>query len=361
MVSLLLTAGCSDEGAWDIIGRLQSQFQDAEWLDPSFQYRHWLTFKNGAATEDLIDFPVLVTLTRDRVNYGAMGADDGSDIRFTDSDGVTVLDHQINTWSFDGTSTFWVRVPRIDEKSSADHIWLYYGNSAAASVENKTGVWDSGYRGVWHLSDLQDSTANGNAGTNAGTTPTTGVIGSAREFDGSAFIRIGNPESLQITDALTLEAWCYRRSAGYQVVVGKYDYLLNDRSYMLGFDRLDLPGGPCAIVSENGDFDDAGFVEHSGSDVFNTWMHVAAVFGPNRLRLYVNGVRVAEDTPSFTTLFDTTENVIIGGCDDGLYLRFDGMLDEVRISATARSDSWIRAQYLSMTDAFVGYGPAQSR
>jgi len=34
---------------------------------------------------------------------------------------------------------------------------------------------------------------------------------------------------------------------------------------------------------------------------------------------------------------------------------FDGAIDEVRISDVARSDDWIKAQYLSMTDAFINY------
>ncbi len=34
-------------------------------------------------------------------------------------------------------------------------------------------------------------------------------------------------------------------------------------------------------------------------------------------------------------------------------LNMDGDIDEVRVASTARSADWIKAQHLSMTDAFI--------
>jgi len=62
---------------------------------------------------------------------------------------------------------------------------MYYGNSSATDAQNKTGVWDSGYAGIWHLNETSgnnsDSTLNNNAGVVEGspTRITTGVLGSA--------------------------------------------------------------------------------------------------------------------------------------------------------------------------------------
>jgi len=36
---------------------------------------------------------------------------------------------------------------------------------------------------------------------------------------------------------------------------------------------------------------------------------------------------------------------------------FEGRIDEVRIESAARSSDWIRAQYLSMTDALINTWP----
>jgi len=45
-----------------------------------------------------------------------------------------------------------------------------------------------------------------------------------------------------------------------------------------------------------------------------------------------------------------------GGTD-----HFEGGLDEMRVSAVARSADWIAAQHASMTDTLVSYGPVEDR
>jgi hypothetical protein len=53
---------------------------------------------------------------------------------------------------------------------------------------------------------------------------------------------------------------------------------------------------------------------------------------------------------------------IIGAISDGSgqYARsqheFDGSIDEVRVSNTAKSADWIEAQYESMSDSFITFG-----
>jgi hypothetical protein len=70
----------------------------------------------------------------------------------------------------------------------------------------------------------------------------------------------------------------------------------------------------------------------------------------------------AESDESFTesSLHQSAEDQIIGARDDGAVGHFQGLLDEVRISATNRSADWIAAQYLSMTDQFIAYGLPES-
>jgi hypothetical protein len=150
-------------------------------------------------------------------------------------------------------------------------------------------------------------------------------------------------------------------------VVGKYSYADNKRSYLLGFDyREDFsaPDGPCAVVSEDGTFTSAGLAEAPGA-YLDTWVHIAAVFDSSTLRLYVNGNQVSQTYTGFSTLFDNGvgggKPLMLGACNDGSTLRFRGILDEVRISAAARSGSWVLAQYLSMTDRLITYGPEQTQ
>ena len=57
---------------------------------------------------------------------------DGSDIRFTDDDGVTHLPHWIEEWDYGAKAIIWVKVPLIPA-SSTKTIYMYYGNPIATS------------------------------------------------------------------------------------------------------------------------------------------------------------------------------------------------------------------------------------
>ena len=82
------------------------------------------------------------------VNYGA-GSDSGSsvycdsnckadfsDLRFTSSDGVTLLDHWIESYTASTSAVVWVEIPSIPASPGSVSIYMYYGNSAASSASN---------------------------------------------------------------------------------------------------------------------------------------------------------------------------------------------------------------------------------
>ena len=64
---------------------------DTDWLDATK-----ITFDNSASSEDLLNFPVLVSLTTAEVDFSKIQAN-GADIRFVDDDG-TLLDYEIEAW-----------------------------------------------------------------------------------------------------------------------------------------------------------------------------------------------------------------------------------------------------------------------
>src|SRR5256712_1150769 len=112
---------------------------------------------------------------------------------------VCTLDHEIE--KYDGTTgqlIAWVRIPVLRTQTSPNpstRIWIYYGDSGVtASTEclniptDCAGVWDTNYKGVWHLKEtsgttFSDSTSNANTGTNNGATlGDMGQIGNATKF-----------------------------------------------------------------------------------------------------------------------------------------------------------------------------------
>jgi predicted GH43/DUF377 family glycosyl hydrolase len=102
--------------------------QAQSWDD--WAYRRPIVVDNTTNPNTLTDYQVLVTLTPANFNLTA-ALPEGADIRFTDGDGETELDHWIETWDgVAGTATIWVEVPLIPGGGNAT-LYLYYGNPLA--------------------------------------------------------------------------------------------------------------------------------------------------------------------------------------------------------------------------------------
>ena len=99
-----------------------------------WRYYRKITVTNSGSTA-LTDYQIKVSL--DNTNFDFSKANvDGSDIRFTDSDGTTLLSYWIEAYDSSGqTATIWVKVPSIPT-SSTKTIYLYYGNAGATSASN---------------------------------------------------------------------------------------------------------------------------------------------------------------------------------------------------------------------------------
>jgi hypothetical protein len=165
-----------------------------------FFYRKSITVQSGQVQGGPhTDFPMLVSLTdpvlRILANGGHVTSSVGYDIIFRGMDDTTcggagkspcTLSHEIEQYAGSaGTLVAWVRVPSINNNTV---IYMYYGNNCITSLtENPTGVWDSNYKGVWHLhDDFEDSTVNNNDGTNNGSINyASAKIADGDDFDGT--------------------------------------------------------------------------------------------------------------------------------------------------------------------------------
>lgn len=166
----------------------------SNWYNASWSYRKKITFDNHSQTENLTNFPVMVKLSSTNFDF-TKGQSAGQDLRFTDSDGTTLLSYEIETWDSVGqTATAWVKVPQIDGSSGTDYIYMYYGNASASDAQSANNVWNSNYKGRWHLNQtaisdgttLTDSTSNNQSLTSVlGATSITGQAGSGLTLNGS--------------------------------------------------------------------------------------------------------------------------------------------------------------------------------
>ena len=127
------------DGAKVEVSAGQAQLKEtANWYDPAWGYRRAVTVDNTGSTTNHTNFQVQIVLSGANFDFSKAN-NDGSDIRFTDSDGTTLVDHWTEAYNNSGQSALiTAEVPRISA-SSTKTIYIYYGNSIASS----TSSWDN--------------------------------------------------------------------------------------------------------------------------------------------------------------------------------------------------------------------------
>lgn len=75
------------------------------------------------------------------VAYNSRMQTNFDDIRFTSSDGITLLDYWLESKIDSLTADFWVKVPSIPASPSTVDIYMYYGYSGVASLSNGTNTF----------------------------------------------------------------------------------------------------------------------------------------------------------------------------------------------------------------------------
>jgi hypothetical protein len=181
-----------------------------------------------------------------------------------------------------------------------------------------------------------DASGSGNQGSISGATWTTaGRFGRALTFDGSNDrININDSSSLDLTNAMTIEAWVYPTAlSGWRTV------LLKESTSGLAYALYAHDNAPRPAAYVRG-----GSVDQSITGVsqlpLNAWTHLAATFGASTLRLYVNGSLVRTGSVSGTIAASSLPLRIGGNAPWGEY--FAGRIDEVRIYNRALSQAEIQ-------------------
>ena len=319
-----------------------------EWYDSNWLYRKKITIDSSQVTADQTDFPVLISFTDAQV--GANSRADGFDLLFTDTDGITKLDYEIETYTTPaGTLVAWVRIPLLT--SATDKvIYLYYGNSGASDQQNPPGVWNANYVGVWHLKEdpsagapqVKDSTSNAKHGTSAGAmTPadqTAGVINGSLDFDINDNVNMGNQPEHDLS-IYSWSMWLKGNAAPVSPAPGSNEQpLVNDTQFQFNWSHF-----TASSMQSAGHRDSVGwkFAQIASPLSGNTWYHIVGTYDGSNLKVYLNGA--LEDTQAAGTPVLSAAAFSIG--DDAGSTAFVGQMDEVRISDIARSASWTQTSY----------------
>ncbi|MHA2334888.1 MAG: DUF2341 domain-containing protein, partial [Candidatus Hodarchaeales archaeon] len=316
--------------------------ENSPWSMPLFRYRKTVTINASevSGSGNLINFPVLVNLTDANLQDTDKVQVDGDDIVFTDASG-TKLDHEIEYFNQStGQLIAWVRLPSLSNTSDTN-ITMYYGNNAVNSQENPEGVWDSNYKGVWHLSEdptgtVYDSTSNNHDSTSYGSMTSgdqvAGQVDGSLDFDGTDdYIQWSNTIA-QSTG--TYSFWYYTHS-----ITGERNIIADDA-------WLSRVGLWDDVVKIETDTDGELFDFTSSSIPINTWTHIVFARAGDFADLYVNGLWVQQVEVVGADILTVS---CIGGTDN-LARMVDGMIDEVRVSNVVRSADWITTGYNNQYD-----------
>jgi len=203
-------------------------------------------------------------------------------------------------------------------------------NTISVTVNNPllpipTNEWVAIYRfNEGSGTTVTDASWNGNNGTisNAVWNPE-GKFGSCLSFDGSAWVTVNDSASLDLTNGMTLEAWVYPTNAATHWTTFLLKESSSDLDYMLAADPSGYPAVYIATTSG-----EQGILGPSTLPL-NTWSHLAGTYDGATLKLYVNGVKVAEN-PVTGSIITSPQPLRIGG--NAIWGEYwSGNIDEVRI------------------------------
>ena len=341
---------------------------------------------------NVLNFPILVRLgAADSAIFKASKLN-GADLRFTKSDSVARLKHEIERWDSAGRSAvIWVKVDTV-YAASTTRLLIHWGNTAAMDSSIGASVFDTanGFQGVWHMngstaaSNETDATLNGFTATAFNDiAPGAGVIGGARVFAGgntsngnasgtaadNDYFRVANSATGKLAFArgsrYTLSAWVNPAVAGtHRTIISKHD---RNMALKTG------GGGGFEIFEYNGNRGlftvppRTSYSWHSipaptalTSSSLNQWYHVVGTRDSLGGSLYVNGVRVSttlgndtlagtNTTPGYITNGTTTpllDSVVVFGRQQESNNRYwAGSMDELRITSRVRDSNWVKLEY----------------
>lgn len=314
----------------------------------NYTVKRTITISSSLIDADLLDFPVLVKLDATNFNFTSSSSN-GSDIRFTLTDGITVLAYERERHdSVNNVAEYWVKLPSISSTSDTS-FYMYYTTTTLTDGQNVEWVWDNNYLGVWHLGDSPtriDSTINNNDGTSSGGVSTaTGQIANATLFNGiNSHIDTGTGINLANKD-FTISFLVKRERTGLlELVVGQGTPSTNIGLH-IGFRTNDTFGF--------GFYGNDLYTTTTYTDITNIHLWTATYNATTKSRnLYFDGTLVANDTASAN--FQGTGTFFIGRSFDGYNLQ--GLMDEARVAGVVRSSAWIKASYHSENNTLLTIG-----
>jgi hypothetical protein len=350
-----------DPGFYTTVDTMVLQMFDEEdygqW--PYSRTIHLVTTPSGANVIDMVmNFPVLVRLDQSAIAFGQTQAD-GRDIRFAKQNGRH-LRYEKERWdAMSRTAAVWVRVDTVYGNDTTD-IVMYWGRKNTADFSDGGQVFGrtDGYMGVWHMNGTADASGQGHTLTSQSdaTTPVrdTGFIGGVMRFDGAnSYWTVPYSTALDGNNRFSISVWAQWLGAaapGYNRIVSN-KHAWNDPA---GFELLTISGNDSAIDVRAEDSIGNGPLNVISGWTSHGWHNITLVWNNGVCAIYIDGNFV---NAPLINAFSTANDLVFGSNVGNTEQKWNGSLDEIRLSSGPLSAGWIRLCYMNQKaqDALCKY------
>ena len=302
------------------------------------------TGDGGAIAGPIGSAPVLIRLFDGNFKFDS-AKDDGSDIRFVDSDDKTLLPYHIERYDRAlNEALVWVKSPDL-KPGATTSFFIYSGNAGEApGGPDAKGTYDPDTVLVYHFSETAGPPADSSAGAANATTTGLPVVGAliagGVRLTGQAPVTIPTSSALAWIpgSAITWSAWI--KPAAFRANAILFSRREGTSAFLIGEDN----GVPFMEITKDGT---TARTPAGAPLVVNTWRHLAVTASGNNITLYLDGESYATLPATLPALNGTS---LLGKDDNPANTTgFNGEVDELQISKTARPQSWLKFAALSQS------------
>lgn len=321
-------------------------------------------------TVPLVGFPLLVLeegpWLRSTAHGGRVESAQGFDLRFELENG-TKLPHDVERYDpSTGRLIAWIRLNELRPNDDLV-LFLYYGKAGlVASEADPAATWRD-YLAVWHLPDPTDRTGRGRDLRATAVGAAEGPIGAAGRFDGTGSeLTLADPSFLDGHTALTVQLWVQSDRLDSDrglLLCGPITGRDLDAAFVLRHATRGLYSSRARVLTVEMALADGRIVYESSPGRADDARHaLALVFDRGEgATLVVDGVA---DTPSYavgSTLLGPTRigrgPLRIGtGPLEPSAGRWLGLIDELRVRASALPAAWLAMEHANQRDPASFYG-----
>lgn len=323
---------------------------------------------------DVTDFTIEIPVTSALAAFWAAVKSDGGDVRFTTSDGTTLLKKV--TVKFDSTgdsALYLVKIPTLAAASDPT-IYLYAGNASASTDDDNTNAFKSTVR-AWFALDLNYSGGafvdlkNGLSGTNSGTTDVADQLSPGR---GRA-INCTVPNDISVSDNDLLSFGNGTTDTDMSIVARvkmtdatKFRICSRGVNSSTDFEYYYVATAADTLAFLAKDVSTAGYVSRNTTDTVTadegTWVRLAVTKTGTTINHYRNGTVMAMGSAtvsSYTAMENGTGSLYIGSYYHTAETSGSGDIGELVLLAEVISTDWMKCYEYSSSGSWISWGGAE--